>query len=257
MKLHLTISICVLLLIACKEEKPQSTLIQIPQPIPKLVTSFESELAALDDQKIESIDLATELFQKYATQTEHLGQRDSLFMPYFNVYNYGRSLLQNEEVSTIEKYGFAFGQNSKKSLVPHPSQYLSSNIIVHLSPEMQSFCNQQLKEFSDTPSLATIAANALWWEDFNQKYPDFFLKEMTDYHYKNWHLKNLLMGTNQVAVFSPDGKLLDKAEQVYQNVLKEHPNSQTSNVLVEYLELLQKDNLTKSEAAVEFLKQFE
>ncbi len=255
MKASLLLSLSLILFAACNpatKEAPSDPIL-----IPNLIKNFENQLSTLDTKEISSLDQATKLFQDHVVQTNNLSQRDSLFPPYFNFYNLGRNLLIGESDATINQYGFSKHQrNAKEFLLPSSPGYLEKNVIHYFSPPMQKFCKQQLKEFNDVQSLNTFARNAIWWETFNQENPDFFLKPMTSYHYKNWHLKNLLAGTNTIKVFTQENLLSEEANKTYQTLLKDHANSQTANTVRTYLELLNKNNKTKTPEVVDFLNQF-
>ncbi|WP_282043138.1 hypothetical protein [Winogradskyella flava] len=221
------------------------------------IPNFEKELSELKSDEISTLNKATDLFKDYISKSHNNSQKDSLFMPYFNHYNLGRVLLKNEAENIINNYGFKKIQKEEKEyLVPVQSDYLEANVITYLSEPMKKFCRQQLKEFNDSEDLETIASNALWWEKFNAENPNFFLKEMTNYHYKNWHLKNLISGTRTVKVFRENDKLTDQAETVYLRIVANNPESDTAKIIKEYLVLLEKNNMTRSGGVQEFINNY-
>jgi len=122
---------------------------------------------------------------------------------------------------------------------------------------MQKFCRQQLKEFTDNNNLQTIAQNTIWWEFFNRDHPNFFLKSMSTYHYKHWHLKHLLLGTRDINVFNDQDKLLTKTSQVYRTILNNYSSSDTANILKKYLAVLKRNDMIKNEEVKLFLKAYE
>ncbi|MFK7970939.1 MAG: tol-pal system YbgF family protein [Bacteroidia bacterium] len=231
--MKITLSIILLcLLAACDNHKPAS-----PKPVPGLSANFENALANINDSTTQSLDKATALFQEYALKTENLAQRDSLFMPFFGFYNIGRTLLAEEPMDVVERYGFErVKYKGEPAIFPVPHEYWDTNILQYLSKPMQQFCNQQLSEFLAPKNLKTMAANTIWWENFNKQHPEFFLKEMTTYHYKDWHLKNLLEGTEFVSILDKENKLKEEARSVFQRVLEEHPESETAKAIRERLD---------------------
>jgi len=253
----IVLSILNLFFVSCKKNKVDNKSVG-RNASQNSVRMFEVELNELNNQDISLIDNATELFQKYTSRTSNKNEIDSLFLPYFNIYMSGRDLLKNEGNELVEKYGFIRkSEKGKEYLTPTKSEYLEANIIGHLSQTMQDFCNQQLKEFNDKASLETIANNTLWWERFNKNNPDFFLKEMTKYHYKNWHLKNLLAGTKGAPVFTPEDSISKKALEVYSTILKNSPKTETANTLRIYLDLLKADAMLRTEEITQYINQFE
>lgn len=218
-----------------------------------ILATFEKMLDQLEKDKLSSLDKATDLFKEHALATDNLAGRDSLFMPYFTFYNLGRTLLLDQPQDSLSKYGFRKEvRTSKTILTPTTSSYLTNRIIPYLSEPMQSFCNQQLKEFDGYATLATIAQNTLWWEHFNQHNPDFLLKEMTVYHYKEWHLKNLLKGTRSVLVFDSNAMLTNEALLIYQKTIDTYPKSKTVAILIEYLSLLKQHGLQRTKEVAAF-----
>ncbi len=218
-----------------------------------LVATFEKALDQLEKSKLTSLDKATDLFKEQALATDNLATRDSLFMPYFNFYNVGRTLLLDQPQDSLSKYGFRKEMRSGKTvLTPTTSPYLTNRIIPYLSGPMQAFCNQQLREFDGYATLETIAQNTLWWERFNQQNPDFVLKEMTVYHFREWHLKNLLKGVPSIPVFDSGNMLTKEAQVLYQRLISENPDSDTAMVLTAYLALLEKNKMERTTPVLDF-----
>ena len=140
----------------------------------------------------------------------------------------------------------------KKPLIPSNSDYLSDNVLLYLSKPMQAFCEQQLKEFEDPNTLKEIAHHTIWWENFNSKNPTFFLNEMTNYHYKEWHLKNLILGSVFISVFDDKNIVTQSSLNTYKEVVLEYPNSSTSKIIERYLVLLGKNNFKRSQEIDQF-----
>jgi len=245
--------------IFCQNPNPDTASISPSTSTPNddLATLFETELNQLNPNEISALDLATSLFKKYVQKTQDLEERDKFFIPYFNFYNNGSKLRLNQGQDIIHQYGFRKVTNEEKSyLVPTESSYLKDNIIQHLSKPMQTFCVQQLKEFESPKDLETIAKRTLWWGNFNQENPNFLLKEMADYHYNNWHLKQLLSGTKNIAVFEKNDKLASEALTLYQKLLKQNPNSNTAKTIATYLDLLKENNWSKTKEIENYLEKF-
>ncbi len=226
-----------------------------PQEQQQLVLNLEDELNALNKSEINSLDQATAIFQKYANKTSDVNDKDALFQPYFMFYNAGRKLLINKDAKLIASYGFTKKEaDGKASLTPTNNEYWENNITKHFSEPMKQFCHQQLKEFDDGKDLETVAINAIWWEKFNERNPSFHLKEMTDYHYKYWHLKNLLLGKGAIIVFTKENQLSEEATSVYEYIISEHPQTATAKIVKNYLALLKKNNMQKTPDAIRFFE---
>lgn len=256
MKANLIISFLLILFSSC-ENKKKGTKSTNDREILNLVNNFESDLNNLPNETLRSLDQATQLFQDYVAKTNNQNKKDSLFQPYFNFYNLGRKLLKNESNKIIMKYGFIkYERNGKEYLLPTQSEYLENNVIQHLSKPMQKFCNQQLKEFNDNEDLKTIADNTLWWENFNAENPMFFLSEMTNYHYEKWHLKRLLSGTSTIEVFAKDGQFSENANKLFLDILANHPKTKTSKTISEYLNLLERNDMRKTDEVNVFLNRY-
>lgn len=253
LRINSIVTSILLLLFSCGETHQHQETVQERS----LVTAFQTELDRLDHSAINSIDSATYLFQEFAKSSNFSKQRDSLFFPYFAYYNIGCELLLYEDTSLIEKYGFRKKSKDGKSFLdPSYSSYLNENIIQYLSKPMQEFCHQQLREFDDSTDIKTIARNALWWEEFNRQNPEFYLKEMAVYHYKNWHLSNLLKGTRDQMIFDEGGVLLEEVSEVYHEIITDHSESVTAKSVVEFLSILEKNGFqktTESDSIVEIL----
>lgn len=255
MKCNTILFIVLIFFLGCKENSKEKKF-DSKVLTPNLISDFESGLRNLKNKKISSLDSATLLFQKYIAKTNNLSQKDSLFQPYFNFYNLGRKLLPYERNEVIEQFGFKkVISNGIEVLIPTSSGYLETNIIHHLSEPMQKFCNQQLKEFNEVKDLATIGSHAIWWENFNTEHPDFFLKETTTYHYKNWHLRNLLSGTEQIRIFINKNQLSENALKVYNELIANNSKTKTAKIIREYLDVLKKNDFIKTKEVKNFIKE--
>ncbi len=234
----------------CQVKKPVSQIIHV-KSYPNLIKDFENELNLLKKENIESIDSATVLFNRYRIKTEDINQVDSLFQPYFSVYNIGNQLLIGKPDSLVHRLGFKIIKRGEDELImPDNSEYLKENIIRYLSKPMQLFTTQQLKEFGPI-TLSQRIEYTLWWENFNKNNPNFFLIEMADYHYKFWHLKKLIY-----KAFNKEG-VLDKDIIIeYQRIIKEYPESYTTQTINDYLLLIEQCDGGKNREITEFCKQF-
>lgn len=241
--------IIVLLIVSCTNKASKS--------ISVTVKAFEDELSLLDKSALASIDKATDLFGKYAKAADNKQKIDSLFQPYFVSYsNIGTLLLKTAPDSLISKYGFVKTERGGKiAIVPSYHPYLQENVLRYLSPTMQDFTEQQLKEFTSNKTLAQIGTNTIWWEQFNTNNPDFFLKEMTTYHYKYWHLKNLMNGTTSVKVYMEEDVILAEALMAYKKIIADYPETSTAQVLVSYLKLLNESKGVKTDKVKDYLAQ--
>lgn len=227
------------------------------RPVPGLVFDFQRALSNLDVDEVNSIGVSTDLFKEFVGRTKHVPQKDSLFMPFFQSYNMGRSLLVGKDKEMISSYGFITkGIDGVVHILPSKSEYLQTNVIHHFSPHMQQFCNQQLQEFEEDPNLDIMLHNTLWWEKFLKNNPGFFLERMTRFHYKNWHLKNLLTGTRLVEVFTEDGIFKDEAKSAYQKFIDNNKDSEISEVLSSYLDVLSTNNMKRVGEVEKFIAQF-
>ena len=107
----------------------------------------------------------------------------------------GIEVLKSVDDGTVEKYGFVKKQgNDYIYFSPNPDGYLMKNIVCHLSKPFIEYTTKNLGEYSDAKTMESSAKNTIWWEQFIQKYPNFPLMDITSYHYKKWHFKNLLIG---------------------------------------------------------------
>ncbi len=253
-KLGACLPILLLLLCACKEEAGRQ-MVDKGKAAANMVQSFEADLAQLDRTKLTSIDSATHLFRHYAQLSTNGAQIDSFFMPFFDLYNIGRDLLKEAPSEVIASYGFdEITKGDESSILPVRSTYLDTNVIRFPTRPTQKFSSCILQEFEEQVDLKYFARSSIWWEEFNRAHPDFFLSEMTTYHYKQWHLRNLLAGMDDAIVFDTNGQLSPGVMNLYEEVIRNHQGSETAEVLASYLEVLKKGNMRKTEEVDGFLE---
>lgn len=221
-----------------------------------ITVPYQTELDSLSKNSLATIDTAVYIFEKYAAWAKNDSQRDSLFQPFFAIYMVvGNQHLSIQDSISLNQYGFKtiISASGKKSIVPYSSEYMNRHILVHLSPVMQKFCKQQLNEFDSNHTLKEIGKNTIWWENFIREHPNFFMKEMVDFHYEKWHLKNLMNGTKKTAVFDGENKLTDEARMVYENIIEKNRESDTAEKLMAYLGLLESNSFVKNSAVEAYL----
>ncbi len=238
------------LLVSCKQVDAVSLKIDCREQ----VKDYETYVARLDIGNIFSLDSAAAWFRAGYEQCRDLEKQDSMFMPFFTLYNeVGDSLTMNKDIR-VAAYGFKV-DTSQATWKGRPSEstFLKDSIIAYLSPAMRSFSIQNLKEFDDEESFQVVMRNTLWWDKFIRDHEDFFLQEMVEYHYEQWHLRHLVSGYRNVKVVDENNILLKSVEEKYRGIIKHNSSSSTAKTLSALLSRIEENGMRYPDDIEEFV----
>jgi hypothetical protein len=104
-------------------------------------------------------------------------------------------------------------------------------------------------------SFEDLYKRVIGWEDIITKYPDFFLKDYSEYYYSDY-LSTLLTGMDNTPVFDFESqKLLPEVKKLYERVITLNDSRKSSKIISNYYNLLKKTDFKQPENIQEFLEQ--
>ncbi len=215
---------------------------------------YRSDLTSILERELEQIDVATLEFINGSSRLDKK-VNDSIFFPsYWTVYTdmvfksfdytdaAAKELLKDK--NKFRAYGFEIKppQNGLRiNLVD--SAFLVETIYPFLTNTMKVFINQNIKEFSLPDSDPTeVLQCAIFWESFCVQNPNFMLIETATYHYRQWHLKNLLLGTKDSPSYDENGRIKRIYLDTFLKLIKDFPSSKTALIVKELLVVLEANN---------------
>ena len=235
---------------SCKETKSAILTIDCKDQ----VKDYEAYLTGLDKGYVYSLDSAMIWFRQGFLQCRDMEKQDSMFMPFFALYNEVGDSMVSEKDARIELYGYTIDSTGQTWVgQPSESTFLKDSIIAYLSVPMRSFCIQNLKEYDDELSFQSIMRNTLWWDKFKKDHEGFFLMDMVDYHYEQWHLRHLISGYKSIKVLDEKNVLLESVEKKYREIIKHNSSSSTAKILTDLLSRIEKNGMKYPENIPRFV----
>jgi len=132
-----------------------------------------------------------------------------------------------------------------------------------VSPALNEYLKirkKELKEGFTEDAELLISFNELYervvtWENFNTRYPDFFIKDDTRFYYSSY-LSTLITGLDNSQLFDTETeKLLPELNKLYLKIIFRNETLKSTKVIKDYYELLRSNNFKMPEKIDSFLKE--
>jgi len=238
---------------------------------------YRKILDKLDPGELASLDAASTLFKNCVTDSV---TRDSMFVV-FNDFYYsvaGSYLENNENINTqLEKSPSSEAvKQIKVSLASHgillsssegifylepQTEYLLTNFGSLLSPAYREYLTigskEQKTRFAEDGTILissdSLTSRIVTWENFITKYPDFISIKMAQDQYAQY-LGAFLAGMDNSRIFdSVTNRLDDSSKVAFESFVLKNPESNSTEVVKSYLELLKSTNFNYTDRVDSFL----
>jgi hypothetical protein len=239
--------------------------------------NYQEELEKFDQGDLTSLDLACMLFKNCMADSL---TRDSMFVVFNDFYNIliGNYIENNESINNrlenspsdetisqlktqLDPYGILLCSTDGTFYLEPQTGYLLKNFGPGISSgycEYLSLLNEEQKggfalKGSTVLNNDSLTSRIIKWEKFLLRYPHFISIEMARMRYAH-HMETFLAGSDSLKVFDPESdRLKDSAEILFESFISKNPQSASSEVVKEYLELLKSTNFSYTEKIDSFL----
>ena len=238
---------------------------------------YRKLLDKLDQGELSSLDAASMLFKNSVADTI---TRDSMFVVFNDFYNNvaGSYVENNEGVnSQLEKapsseavkqlkvslasYGIFLSSAEGTFYLEPQTGYLLKNFGPALSPAYREYLTigskEQLARFAEDGGILissdSLTSRIVTWENFIKKYPDFISIKMAQDQYSQY-MGAFLAGMDNSRVFDPaTNRLNDSSKVAFESFIVKNPESNSTEVVKAYLDLLKSTNFNYTDRVDSFL----
>ena len=223
----------------------------------------------------------------YVTVADSLGAKyvqDEKYNSFINIKGFDEKSSKNEKLKQtllnrnknlnendfqilkrINHYGYKFDMIEGVILVSVADpRFILNNFSGLISHSLKLYITKVLEEIdtAGNPDAAInnspdeIANRLLWWENFINNNPDFFLIDDC-YSTYDGYLYTLMLGTVSNPAFnSTDQKLNEKFKKAYEKIINHHKGTKAATMITQYYNILKKNNFINNKEAVKFAEKF-
>ncbi|MEI6678347.1 MAG: hypothetical protein WCL21_07050 [Mariniphaga sp.] len=238
---------------------------------------YRQVIDRLDQGDLASIDMAKILFENSASDTL---TRDSMFVVFNDFFNLvAAGYLNNNEVINAQlenspstevvnklktrfyAYGILVGSSEGNFYLDPQNDYLLQNFGSKLSSGYRDYLTilskEQKMRFAEDGEILipvdSLISRIITWENFMSRYPAFISVKMAQDKYAQY-MSAFLAGMDNSRVFDRStNHLSDSVKVSFESFLVKYPNSKSSELVEDYLELLKSINFNYSERVDSFL----
>jgi len=168
-------------------------------------------------------------------------------------------------LKSINHYGYKFDSIEGIILVSiTDSKFILNNFTGLISASLRQYITKVIEEIDSAENsdsappvtLNELVSRTLWWENFINNNPNFFLIDDCIATY-NSYLYALMIGTGGLRAFdSNDQKLNDNFRKMYEGIMTHHKGSKAAEIISKYYNILKKNNFIINREASKFAEQF-
>lgn len=181
---------------------------------------------------------------------------------------YSNENLHTKEAKEFKKYvyenGFVIQTPEGTIFIEKDPDFLLKKFSPFLSEVMNLYLKQYCLEIKEpfgedggiTISFDDFKQRVLFWEDFKNEHQNFVLPKYAKNQYE-YYFHHLLDGADNTPAFDwQTKKLSDSYRIVYNEIILENPESETSIILKKYIELLEKNQFERTEEVEVFIDKY-
>jgi len=241
------------------------------------VDDYQRVLDRMDQGDLASLDVASSLFN---TSTNDTLTRDSMFVVFNDFYNSvaGSYLENNVGVnsqlesspspdvinklkSSLAAYGILLSSSEGTFYLEPQTAYLLQKFGKGLSPAYCEYLTiagkEQRVRFAEDGTILipadSLASRIMIWEKFMARYPDFISIKMAQDQYAQY-LGAFLAGMDNSRVFDTvTNRLNDSSRVSFESFIVKYPESNSTEVVKAYLDLLKSSNFNHNDRVDSFL----
>jgi len=227
------------------------------------VTSIQNGVQRLgelfDSRPVEEMDAAFLAFRGFYYEVE-MEQND--------FERFDGSELEDSFLKDLDQNGFRLSSSEGMSYVDEHPKFLHRAFGDRVSEPVGVFLRLRVNEleegiFDDAVlmiSFENLAERVRTWERYMEKYPDFVLFDEAKYFYQTY-LLTLLEGSSNTPIYDYDHEQKTESVTVYQHVqdiyrefAEGNSSMKSTEIVKEYLALLEKSDFRQSEETTAFLR---
>ena len=223
----------------------------------------KSDVSEVDKVFVELLKVQTTIQNNYNTHIYQLENYDEI-----ETIIYSDKNLHTKAAKEFEKYvrenGFVIQSPEGMIFIEKDPAFLTQTFNEYLSENMRMFLRQYSSEINEPfgedggikISFELFGKRTLFWEQFERKNPDFILPDYAKNKY-DFYLYHLMSGMDNTPSFDWETKRLSNDyKESYETIINEFPNSKTSRILTEFLDILKQNDFLNTIEVQGFIKKY-
>ena len=187
------------------------------------------------------------LKQTLLNRNKNLNENDFQILKRINHYGYKFDMIEGVILVSVADPGFIL--NNFSGLISH-------SLKLYITKVLEEIDTAGNPDAAINNSPDEIANRLLWWENFINNNPDFFLIDDC-YSTYDGYLYTLMLGTVSNPAFnSTDQKLNEKFKKAYEKIINHHKGTKAATMITQYYNILKKNNFINNKEAVKFAEKF-
>jgi hypothetical protein len=168
-------------------------------------------------------------------------------------------------LKSVNHYGYKFDSIEGIILVSiTESKFILNNFTGLISVSLRQYITKVIEEIDSAENsdsappvtLNELVSRTLWWENFINNNPNFFLIDDCIATY-NSYLYALMIGTGRLQAFDSNDQMLnDNFRKIYERIMTHHKGTKAAEIISKYYNILKKNNFIINREASKFAEQF-
>jgi acyl carrier protein phosphodiesterase len=168
-------------------------------------------------------------------------------------------------LKSVNHYGYKFDSIEGIILVSiTDSKFILNNFTGLISVSLRQYITKVIEEIDSAENsdsappvtLNELVSRTLWWENFINNNPNFFLIDDCIATY-NSYLYALMIGTGRLQAFDSNDQMLnDNFRKIYERIMTHHKGTKAAEIISKYYNILKKNNFIINREASKFAEQF-
>ena len=168
-------------------------------------------------------------------------------------------------LKSINHYGYKFDSieglillsiTDSKFILNNFTGLISASLKQYITKVIEEIDSAENSDYASPITLKELVSRTLWWENFINNNPNFFLIDDCIATY-NSYLYALMIGTGRLQAFdSNNQKLNDNFRKIYERIMTHYKGTKAAEVISKYYNILKKNNFIINREASKFAEQF-
>jgi hypothetical protein len=168
-------------------------------------------------------------------------------------------------LKSINHYGYKFDSieglillsiTDSKFILNNFTGLISASLKQYITKVIEEIDSAENSDYASPITLTELVSRTLWWENFINNNPNFFLIDDCIATY-NSYLYALMIGTGRLQAFdSNNQKLNDNFRKIYERIMTRYKGTKAAEVISKYYNILKKNNFIINREASKFAEQF-
>ena len=168
-------------------------------------------------------------------------------------------------LKSINHYGYKFDSieglillsiTDSKFILNNFTGLISASLKQYITKVIEEIDSAENSDYASPITLKELVSRTLWWENFINNNPNFFLIDDCIATY-NSYLYALMIGTGRLQAFdSNNQKLNDNFRKIYERIMTHYKGTKAAEVISKYYSILKKNNFMINREASKFAERF-